>query len=200
MLTARRDPGSGQHRLAGASDGFTGVANDFLDALVARGLSPLTIKSSAFALVPFHHWFARQEKSLEQLEQTDLVPYIAKLRADGAQPLGILEGKCGGTLAGGFVSRPQLRRHDPRSSAAGLREEAVCQGAVRSRAQNGTSACEAAATEYPRRLRAGSSGRGPSDGHPRVGRPNHSPNIRRCRSRAGHRCEHHQRRPRPPCR
>lgn len=64
-------------------------ANDFLDAIAARGLSSATIRAYAFDLVLLARWLEKSERQLEALEPADLVEFIRSQRETGAHPRSI---------------------------------------------------------------------------------------------------------------
>ncbi len=64
-------------------------ANNFLDALAARGLSKETIRAYAYDLIPLARWLDTSERRLADLEPADLVDFIRSQRETGAHPRSI---------------------------------------------------------------------------------------------------------------
>jgi site-specific recombinase XerD len=64
-------------------------ANDFLDAVAARGLSSATIRAYAYDLVTLARWLEKSDRRLEALQPADLVDLIRSQRETGAQPRSI---------------------------------------------------------------------------------------------------------------
>jgi integrase/recombinase XerC len=64
-------------------------ANDFLDAVAARGLSSATIRAYAYDLILLARWLEKSDRNLEALEPADLVDFIRSQRETGAHPRSI---------------------------------------------------------------------------------------------------------------
>ena len=64
-------------------------ANEFLDGLYARGLSPATLRAYAFDLVTFYRWLHDSHLSLADLDPARLLGFIESQRRAGAQPSSI---------------------------------------------------------------------------------------------------------------
>lgn len=64
-------------------------ANDFLDAVAARGLSSATVRAYAYDLVLLDRWLAKTGRRLEALEPADLVEFIRSQRETAAHPRSI---------------------------------------------------------------------------------------------------------------
>jgi site-specific recombinase XerD len=64
-------------------------ANDFLDAVAARGLSKTTIRAYAYDLMFLARWLEKSERRLTELEPADLVDFIRSQRETGAHPRSI---------------------------------------------------------------------------------------------------------------
>jgi site-specific recombinase XerD len=76
------------YRLEAASDSVA-VANDFLDVLSIRGLSPATLRAYAFDLVVLYRWLERIDLAIEQLSADDVVRFIEHQQRAGARPKSI---------------------------------------------------------------------------------------------------------------
>ena len=63
--------------------------NAFLDAIHARGLSPLTVRAYAFDLVAVYRWLEVSGKQLTSLKQADLLNFVAHERLRKAEPASI---------------------------------------------------------------------------------------------------------------
>jgi len=64
-------------------------ANNFLDAVAARGLSKATIRAYAYDLVIIGRWLEKTDQSLEALQPADLVEFVRSQHETGAQPRSI---------------------------------------------------------------------------------------------------------------
>ena len=64
-------------------------ANDFLDAVAARGLSSATVRAYAYDLLLLARWLEKSGHRLEALEPSDLVDFIRSQRETGAHPRSI---------------------------------------------------------------------------------------------------------------
>jgi len=64
-------------------------ANDFLSALLVRGLSPRTVRAYAYDLLLLYRWMRTLNASLCQLTAPDLLRFIAAQRQAGAEPRSI---------------------------------------------------------------------------------------------------------------
>ncbi|MCP4895674.1 MAG: tyrosine-type recombinase/integrase [bacterium] len=64
-------------------------ANDFLDAVTARGLSSATVRAYAYDLVILARWLEKSDRRLEALQPADLVDFIRSQRETGAHPRSI---------------------------------------------------------------------------------------------------------------
>ena len=60
--------------------------NEFLSALGARGLSLNTLRAYAFDLAALYQWLAAADKSLRDLQHSDLLDFIREQRRRGAAP------------------------------------------------------------------------------------------------------------------
>ena len=60
--------------------------NEFLSALGARGLSDNTLRAYAFDLAALYPWLAAADKSLLDLQHSDLLDFIREQRRRGAAP------------------------------------------------------------------------------------------------------------------
>ena len=85
-FTARRHPETGLYHLVGENTELLADANEFLDALTLRGLSPMTVRAYAFDLVALHRWLGSVGKRLQELDEAQLLPFIADQRLRKAQP------------------------------------------------------------------------------------------------------------------
>ncbi len=63
--------------------------NRFLTALHVRGLSEQTIRAYAFDLLTLYRWLASNGKNVQQLNQSDLLDFVAAQRSAAAQPRSI---------------------------------------------------------------------------------------------------------------
>jgi site-specific recombinase XerD len=61
-------------------------ANEFLDAVAARGLSSATVRAYAYDLVLLGRWLEKSDRRLEALQPADLVDFIRSQRETGAHP------------------------------------------------------------------------------------------------------------------
>lgn len=84
--TVQSDPRTGSYRLAGTRTALVNHANRYLEALTARGLSPLTLRSYAYALARFLAWFSDCRIRFKRLAQSNLVAFVSELRQQGAKP------------------------------------------------------------------------------------------------------------------
>ena len=64
-------------------------ANDFLRFLAARGSSNTTIRTYGYDLVALYRWLQNINKSIENIEQCDLVDFIKIQRENNAKPRSI---------------------------------------------------------------------------------------------------------------
>jgi len=64
-------------------------ADQFLDAVRARGLSPRTARAYAFDVLHLYHWLAATKRQLQDLVASDLVDFIAAQQRTGAAPRSI---------------------------------------------------------------------------------------------------------------
>jgi integrase/recombinase XerC len=85
-VVVRRD-GTG-YRLQAASDSVA-VANEFLEALSIRGLSPATVRAYAFDLVALYRWLGHTGLKLEQLSPDHVLRFIEHQQHAGASPKSI---------------------------------------------------------------------------------------------------------------
>jgi site-specific recombinase XerD len=84
------DTVAGMFRLVGGQQHpLLQTANDFLDAVAARGLSSATIRAYAYDLVILGRWLGRSDRRLEELQPADLVDFIRSQRETGAHPRSI---------------------------------------------------------------------------------------------------------------
>lgn len=86
---AKVDPDSGLFRVVDDVAGPLKEANEFLQAVATRGLSPLTVRAYAFDLALFYRWLAATGRTLAELHQSDLLDFVAYQRQGGAQPRSI---------------------------------------------------------------------------------------------------------------
>lgn len=68
--------GASPYRLADAQGGGVAAVNEFLDATAARGLSPRTLRTYAFALGHAWRWLTAKGLDLDSLTERDLVSFI----------------------------------------------------------------------------------------------------------------------------
>jgi integrase/recombinase XerC len=85
-VVVRRE-GTG-YRLQAASASVA-VANQFLEMLSIRGLSPATVRAYAFDLVVLYRWLDHAGLALDQLSPDDVVRFIEHQQRAGAQPKSI---------------------------------------------------------------------------------------------------------------
>jgi len=64
-------------------------ANDFLEGLYVRGLSPATLRAYVFDLVTLYRWLHESHLSLADLDPARLLAFIESQRRTGAQPSSI---------------------------------------------------------------------------------------------------------------
>lgn len=76
------------YRLEAASDSIA-VANEFLEMLSIRGLSPATLRAYAFDLVVLYRWLYDSDLAIEQLSPDDLLRFIEHQQRAGARPKSI---------------------------------------------------------------------------------------------------------------
>ena len=126
------DAGAGMFRLVdGQQHPLLQRANDFLDAVAARGLSSTTIRAYAYDLVVLARWLDKSDRRLEALQPADLVDFIRSQRETGAHPRSInrrlitcrlLCRFAGGDEIGGLqgVSLPSLHYKGPGRGYLGL--------------------------------------------------------------------------------
>lgn len=76
------------YRLEAASDSIA-VANEFLETVSIRGLSPATVRAYAFDLVVLYRWLDHTDLALDQLTPDDLLRFIEHQQRAGAQPKSI---------------------------------------------------------------------------------------------------------------
>jgi site-specific recombinase XerD len=89
-MKVEHDAEAGTFRLVGGPPhSLLQKANEFLDAVAARGLSSATIRAYAYDLVLLDRWLAKSERRLEALEPADLVEFIRSQRETGAHPRSI---------------------------------------------------------------------------------------------------------------
>ena len=55
-------------------------ANSFLDSLVLRGLSPLTVRTYAYGMLAICRWLRRSSLDLEDLKESDILEFIQFLK------------------------------------------------------------------------------------------------------------------------
>lgn len=79
----------GHYELAGDSSTLLTQANRFLEAAVARGLAPTTIRAYAFDLVAFVRWALNTGTHIEEIDEADLVDFIQAERSRDAKPSSI---------------------------------------------------------------------------------------------------------------
>jgi integrase/recombinase XerC len=78
------------YRLQAARSGSVAVANEFLEALSIRGLSPATVRAYAFDLVVLYRWLHQEAQlAVEQLSPDDVLRFITHQQRAGAQPKSI---------------------------------------------------------------------------------------------------------------
>jgi len=78
------------YRLEATRSGSVAVANEFLEALSIRGLSPATVRAYAFDLVVLYRWLHQEAQlAVEQLSPDDVLRFIAHQQRAGAQPKSI---------------------------------------------------------------------------------------------------------------
>lgn len=81
------DAETGMFRLVGGQQHLLlHRANDFLDAVAARGLSSATLRAYAYDLVVIGRWLEKTDQRLEALQPADLVGFIRSQRETGAHP------------------------------------------------------------------------------------------------------------------
>jgi site-specific recombinase XerD len=84
------DAGAGMFRLVDEQQHpLLKEANDFLDAVAARGLSSATIRAYAYDLVLLALWLEKSDRRLEALQSADLIDFIRSQRETGAHPRSI---------------------------------------------------------------------------------------------------------------
>ncbi len=72
-----------------ARKGWLDEANKFLRALEVRGLSPDTVRAYAYDLLAIYRWLDLTDRRLLDLQQCDLIEFIAEQRKSGAEPSSI---------------------------------------------------------------------------------------------------------------
>jgi site-specific recombinase XerD len=79
------DRATGLHCVIDEHQGPLDEANRFLRASAVRGLCPNTVRAYAFDLLALYRWLARTNKCLCELQQPDLLEFVAAQRRDGAR-------------------------------------------------------------------------------------------------------------------
>jgi integrase/recombinase XerD len=79
----------GNHFTLIDDDGPIAEANEFLAAIKTRGLSPRTTRAYAYDLLLLYRWMRRFDRTLKQLQASDLMEFIADQRQVGAEPRSI---------------------------------------------------------------------------------------------------------------
>ncbi len=74
------------HQLIGDTQGPVKEANQFLEALKTRGLSPRTIRAYAFDLLCLYRWMGKKGHRLEKLTQSTLLDFVCAQQDVGAHP------------------------------------------------------------------------------------------------------------------
>ena len=98
------DAGAGMFRLVGGQQRpLLQSANDFLDAVAARGLSSATLRAYAYDLILLARWLEKSGRRLEALQLSDLVDFIRSQRETGAHPSSINRRLITGRLLYRFV-------------------------------------------------------------------------------------------------
>lgn len=69
-------PGTSPYRLRGRRKGEIEEANEFLDSLAVRGLSPRTLRTYAFCLLNFWKWISEEKVGLDELTEAQLTRFI----------------------------------------------------------------------------------------------------------------------------
>ncbi len=89
-MKVEHDLEGGMFRLVDGHDpALLQSANDFLDAVAARGLSKATIRAYAYDLIPVARWLEKSERRLADLKPADLVDFIRSQHETGAHPRSI---------------------------------------------------------------------------------------------------------------
>jgi site-specific recombinase XerD len=83
-IVAKRGPAG--YRLDAAQGKSIAAANEFLEQLSIRGLSPATLRAYAFDLVVLYRWLRESDLVLEALAPADLLRFIDYQQRAGAQP------------------------------------------------------------------------------------------------------------------
>jgi site-specific recombinase XerD len=80
---------NGRYQLIDDKSGPLEEANKFLTALNVRGLSSCTIRAYAFDLLILYRWMKQAGKLLRDLQQDDLLDFVAAQKKDEAHPSSI---------------------------------------------------------------------------------------------------------------
>jgi len=83
------DIDSGKYRLVDERGQVNEQVTFYLRSLELRGLSPQSIRANAYDLLAMYRWLQKGEQNLYNLQQTDVLDFIAWQKGRGAQPKSI---------------------------------------------------------------------------------------------------------------
>jgi len=86
---AKVDPDTGLYRVVDDDAGPLQEVNVFLEALITRGLSPLTVRAYAFDLAQLYRFLADTGRTLTELDDPALLDFIRQERDRDAHPRSI---------------------------------------------------------------------------------------------------------------
>lgn len=108
-VKARVEPGLGVHQLNGDNPWIEN-ANRFLMTLATRGLSPHTVRSYAFDLVSILRWLERSSVPFDELDDAELLAFVADQKAGEASPSSINRRLCTCRLMYRFLTDNEMPR------------------------------------------------------------------------------------------
>jgi site-specific recombinase XerD len=88
-IRAEVDPGTGLYHVVDDEAGPLQEANSFLEAIITRGLSPLTVRAYAFDLAQLYRFLTDTGRALTELDDLALLDFIRHERGRDAHPSSI---------------------------------------------------------------------------------------------------------------